>query len=400
MSDLEIEFAWGGAGLTDLHDRCDVFVVLDVLCFTTSVDVAVARGAEVLPFPLGKYGADELARSGEAVLAQPRREAAGGPSLSPASLQRLAPGTRLVLPSPNGSALSTMVRDRTAFAASLRNATAVAAAVQGAGKRVAVIAAGEHWPGGSLRPAIEDLLGAGAIIARLQGRLTPEARAARAAYLELKHELAATLRASLSGRELIEAGFPDDVELAAEEDVSPAVPALQHGRYRNLATAPAVASAAESVILRDGGAADDAACGEVVGAAAATSSYAPQVPHAAALLGDRSPLAQEGRRRIVAEAGGRPVGFVEFAAADDRAEAGHVKYLFVHPNAQGQGIGDALLTAAETAIGGAVTLSVLSANDRGLRWYLKRGYRIAGGKLEENWQGGPAVWLSLRKDNG
>jgi ribosomal protein S18 acetylase RimI-like enzyme len=77
-----------------------------------------------------------------------------------------------------------------------------------------------------------------------------------------------------------------------------------------------------------------------------------------------------------------------------------VKYLFVHPNAQGQGIGDALLTAAETAIGGAVTLSVLSANDRGLRWYLKRGYRIAGGKLEENWQGGPAVWLSLRKDNG
>jgi 2-phosphosulfolactate phosphatase len=137
MSDLEIEFAWGGAGLTDLHDRCDVFVVLDVLCFTTSVDVAVARGAEVLPFPLGKYGADELARSGEAVLAQPRREAAGGPSLSPASLQRLAPGTRLVLPSPNGSALSTMVRDRTAFAASLRNATAVAAAVQGAGKPAA-----------------------------------------------------------------------------------------------------------------------------------------------------------------------------------------------------------------------------------------------------------------------
>src|SRR5690606_24198452 len=123
MAELEIDFAWGGAGLAALHDRCDAFVILDVLCFTSTVDVAVARGAEVLPFPLGKYGAGELARSGEAVLAKPRREAAGGPSLSPASLLDLAPGTRLVLPSPNGSALSAMVKDRTAFAGSLRNAT-------------------------------------------------------------------------------------------------------------------------------------------------------------------------------------------------------------------------------------------------------------------------------------
>lgn len=235
MAELEIDFTWGGAGLAALHGRCDAFVILDVLCFTSSVDVAVARGAEVLPFPLGKYGAGELARSGEAVLAKPRREAAGGPSLSPASLLSLAPGTRLVLPSPNGSALSAMVKDRTAFAGSLRNASAVAAAAQAAGGRLAVIAAGEHWPGGSLRPAIEDLLGAGAIIARLNGTLSPEARVARAAYRDLKDEIPATLRACQSGQELIEAGFPDDVALVAEEDVSDAVPALRDGRYRNLA---------------------------------------------------------------------------------------------------------------------------------------------------------------------
>src|SRR3546814_10471849 len=70
-------------------------------------------------------------------------------SLSPASLRQLAPGTHLVLPSPNGSALSAMLRDRTAFAGSLRNASAVAAAAQDAAaesirKRIAVIAAGEH----------------------------------------------------------------------------------------------------------------------------------------------------------------------------------------------------------------------------------------------------------------
>lgn len=240
MRDMQIDFAWGGAGLTDLLERADVFVILDVLCFTTAVDVALSRGAEVLPFPLGKYGADTLAHSGEAVLAMPRREAAGGPSLSPPSLRQLPAGSRLVLPSPNGSALSAMVQEKTAFAACLRNAGAVAAAVQRAadqpaGGRVAVVAAGEHWPGGSLRPAIEDLLGAGAVINRLDGALSPEARVADAAYRELKDELPAVLRGCRSGRNLIESGFPDDVEMAAEADVSTVVPALQNGRYQNVA---------------------------------------------------------------------------------------------------------------------------------------------------------------------
>jgi len=235
MTEPQIDFAWGRAGLAALRETSDVFVIIDVLCFTTSVDVAIARGAEVLPFPLEKYGADEAARRGEAILARPRREAAGGPSLSPASLTGLAPGTRLLLPSPNGSALSAMVQDGIAFAASLRNAGAVASAVQRAGRDIAVIAAGEHWPGGALRPAIEDLLGAGAIIARLQGHLSAEARVAKAAYLDLKDDLARTLRESRSGQELIAAGFSDDVDLAQQADVSRAVPRLRDGRYADAA---------------------------------------------------------------------------------------------------------------------------------------------------------------------
>ena len=239
MTDAVIEFAWGAAGLRPLMSTCDVFVIVDVLCFSTSVDVATARGAEVLPYPLGKLGADEVARSRGAVLAQPRDTAAGAPSLSPASLRQLAPGTRLLLPSPNGSALSAMVSGNTAFAGCLRNASTVAAAAQGAGRRIAVIAAGEHWPGGSLRPAIEDLLGAGALIARLDGRLSADARAAKAAYRELKSELAQTLSASRSGQELTARGFADDVELAGDEDSSSAIPALRDGSYRNLAAARA-----------------------------------------------------------------------------------------------------------------------------------------------------------------
>jgi hypothetical protein len=60
--------------------------------------------------------------------------------------------------------------------------------------------------------------------------------------------------------------------------------------------------------------------------------------------------------------------------------------------------GGALLAAAEAAIRRPVTLSALSANDRGLRWYLKRGYHITGGGLEDDWEGGPAVWQDLRKE--
>jgi 2-phosphosulfolactate phosphatase len=231
---LSVAFEWGEAGARALAPECDVLVVVDVLSFTTAVDVAVGRGAVVLPYPHYDDSAAEFAARQQALLAVGRREqSAERPySLSPASLGSIPPGTRLVLPSPNGSTISGVAAGLVprVLAGCLRNATAVA---QSCGQvRVGVIAAGERWRDGALRPAFEDLVGAGAIISHLNGGWSPEARSAAAAFREVASELETSLEACTSGQELIAWGFAEDVRLAAQSDVSRGVPRFHDGSFR------------------------------------------------------------------------------------------------------------------------------------------------------------------------
>jgi len=217
------------------RERAAVLVIVDVLSFSTAVDIAVGRGATIVPFPLGSGEAAAIAaRHAGAVLASPKRAAGGQYSLSPASLKTIPAGTKLLLPSPNGSRLSLMGGSASMFAGCLRNAKAVAAAALAVaeGGDVVVIPAGERWRSDeSLRPAIEDLIGAGAILAALGLPLSPEAQVARDAFASAKAALEQTIRQSISGRELIDAGFAQDVELAIELDVSSAAPRLRDGNY-------------------------------------------------------------------------------------------------------------------------------------------------------------------------
>lgn len=97
-----------------------------------------------------------------------------------------------------------------------------------------MIAAGERWPDGSLRPALEDLLGAGAVIAELVesgGEMpSPEAALAAAAYTGTP-DPGAAVASSSSGRELRDGGFADDVAVATEVNVSHVVPVLTNGAF-------------------------------------------------------------------------------------------------------------------------------------------------------------------------
>lgn len=222
---------WGMHGLRELaRDR--IVVIVDVLSFSTAVTIGVKAGATILPCEWNDERAAALGREENAEVASKR--GAGAFSLAPASLRKVPAGLRLVLPSPNGSTLAYAARDLGAaaiVAGSIRNAAAVAAWATHQQKDVAVIAAGERWPDKSIRFAIEDWLGAGAIVSRIAGERTAIADAARVAFGYFRSDLRRVLAESPSGIELIDSGYPDDVDLASELDADEVVPLLSGNAF-------------------------------------------------------------------------------------------------------------------------------------------------------------------------
>ena len=237
---FRVRLEWGPTGAAAITDGADVAVVVDVLSFTTTVTVAVERGVVVHPFLWRDDRAAAYAAELGATLAVGRfeaREQPGQVSLSPASLASVEGVERLVLPSPNGSTISAALAGSGAevLAGCLRNAAAVTDLLRvrvAEGAAVAVVAAGERWPDGSLRPAVEDLWGAGSVLAGLDDTLlSPEARLAVAAYADVADRLPDALARCASGRELAAQGFAADVAAAAARDVTGVVPRLVDGAF-------------------------------------------------------------------------------------------------------------------------------------------------------------------------
>ena len=230
-----LRLEWGGEGVAALGGLCAVLVVVDVLSFTTSVDVVVGRGGRVRPVRW-------LDRASAAPAADPAW------TLRPSSLDTVPPGELLELPSPNGATLCDLAAGTgaTVFAGCLRNADAVAAAALEVadGRPVGVIPAGERWGidinttkseqfFGPLRPSVEDFLGAGAILAALLDlaplRPSVEARVAADAYRGTGARVPEVVADCVSGRELIGAGHAGDVDVATRVNVSKAAPRLVDG---------------------------------------------------------------------------------------------------------------------------------------------------------------------------
>jgi 2-phosphosulfolactate phosphatase len=232
QSDFDLRCEWGENGVKQLAPISDVVIVVDILSFSTCVEIATCRGAIIIPYRWENESARGYAISVNAELAGRRAEDKGY-TLSPRSLLDIPAGTKLVLPSPNGSRLSLSTGSTPTFAGCLRNCRAVAQAAMKIGRRIALIPAGEQWSDGSLRPAFEDLVGAGAIISHLEGSFSPEAMVALTAYKNAQLNLEQMLKHCGSGRELTERGFERDVSLAAELAISDCAPILTKGNFIN-----------------------------------------------------------------------------------------------------------------------------------------------------------------------
>lgn len=228
--EYDIRMEWGQKGVEELSPISDAVIIIDILSFSTCVDIVTSKLASVLPYRWKDETASEFAKSKNAILADYKRHSTSY-SLSPTSLLSVKEGEKIVLPSPNGATLSLTAGNIVTLCGCLRNARVVAEYASGFGKKIALIPAGEQWPDGSLRPCFEDLVGAGAIIYYLNGILSPESKTALSAFKDYNKNLTDGLIKCSSGKELVARGFQNDVVLAGKFNCSTSVPILKHGAY-------------------------------------------------------------------------------------------------------------------------------------------------------------------------
>ncbi|HUM70073.1 MAG TPA: hypothetical protein PLK31_14660, partial [Chloroflexota bacterium] len=83
QNDYDIRFEWGVSGLEALLPVSDVMVIVDVLSFTTCVDIVVGRGGLVLPYRGEAEALPAFAHSQNALYASHKRQQDTAYSLSP-----------------------------------------------------------------------------------------------------------------------------------------------------------------------------------------------------------------------------------------------------------------------------------------------------------------------------
>lgn len=226
-----------------------MIVIVDTLTFSTTAVTAVHQGGIIYPCT-SQEEAIVLAQQVEGELAVLREEvpAKGRFSLSPGTFLSLEPGCQVVLASPNGATCCNYGRQAPyLLVGSLVNARAVAGVLAGLLDRdpnlsVAVIACGERWSipseDGPLRVAIEDYLGAGAILSYLDYDKSPEAQVCQGAFAQARNNLEALLWDCATGRALRDRGFGKDIEDAAHLNAYEAVPFLQKDRLEPFSFLP------------------------------------------------------------------------------------------------------------------------------------------------------------------
>jgi 2-phosphosulfolactate phosphatase len=233
---------WGRRGAREAAERGDIIIIVDVLSFSSTVVSALHFGAVIYPYPPyadGKGYAEKL--NAEYILGRAEAAKAGKPTLSPVSFNEEHSNKRYVLSSLNGAFCTWIASEVPALLiGSLLNASSVASAATQlrllSNANITVIPCGEQWGSGreeedTLRPAIEDYLGAGAILSYLDGEKSPEAEVCIGAFLQVKPKVEELIWNCGSGRELRERGFEADVKHCSHLNIYQTVPILKVNHF-------------------------------------------------------------------------------------------------------------------------------------------------------------------------
>ncbi len=159
------------------------------------------------------------------------------------ALSAAATGRSAALPSTGAGIVAKAAADAGALVllGGIRNAAAVAAHVldvqraRGARTSIAVVPVGADPDADAPRFAVDDLLGAGAVVAALGDlgidHASPDAAVAGEGFRALRGATRHLLTASGAGRALAEAGGRDAVLAAAARDAASEVPVLREGAF-------------------------------------------------------------------------------------------------------------------------------------------------------------------------
>lgn len=244
QSPYECRVEWGQRGAREAAERGDITIIVDVLSFSSTIVTAVNFGAVIFPYPIFPNGqekdyADKV--GGKLILGRAEGAKLGLPSLSPVTFSKTHADKKFVLCSLNGASCTWIASKVPALLVGcLLNASAVASVANHlktkTNANITIIPCGEKWSDvkegeNGLRPSIEDYLGTGLILSKLEGKKSPEAEVCLNAFHNLEKKINELIWDCGSGRELRERGFEDDVRHSSRINVYQTVPMLHKDHF-------------------------------------------------------------------------------------------------------------------------------------------------------------------------
>lgn len=211
--------------------------VIDVIRATTTITMALHQGcAGVMPVRTLSEARAVVRKLGRDVLLAGERgaERAAGCELgnSPAEYgQERVKGKTIVLTTTNGTrTFQAAAGAQTLIACSFLNASAAARRLAATGLDILIVCAGRlgHF-------CLEDVVGSGILIDRMLSisdrpiELSDAAAAAHRLFATYRGDLLGMLRGCQWGREIIQKGFGEDLEVCAQVDLTDIVPVMQDG---------------------------------------------------------------------------------------------------------------------------------------------------------------------------